>query len=96
MAKAIHTMIRMLDEKWSVDFYGKALGFNVVERHPFDGFSLVYNARPMPTMATGWMFCDKDEDGHARSAPGTSRGIGRPSVAKAKGDGQKDAPGQTA
>jgi lactoylglutathione lyase len=42
MAKAIHTMIRVLDEKRSVDFYDKALGLNIVERFPFDGFSLVY------------------------------------------------------
>ena len=42
MAKAIHTMIRVLDEERSVDFYGKALGLKVADRFPFDGFTLVY------------------------------------------------------
>ena len=42
MAKAIHTMIRVLDEDRSVDFYDKAFGLKVADRFPFDGFTLVY------------------------------------------------------
>jgi lactoylglutathione lyase len=42
MAKAIHSMIRVLDEQRSVDFYGKAFGLAVADRYPFDGFTLVY------------------------------------------------------
>jgi lactoylglutathione lyase len=42
MAKAIHSMIRVLDEDRSVDFYSKAFGLKVADRFPFDGFTLVY------------------------------------------------------
>jgi lactoylglutathione lyase len=42
MAKIIHSMIRVLDEQRSVDFYKTALGLDVVDRYPFDGFTLVY------------------------------------------------------
>jgi len=42
MAKAIHSMIRVMDEAKSVDFYGKALGLKVKDRYDFDGFTLVY------------------------------------------------------
>jgi lactoylglutathione lyase len=42
MAKAIHTMIRVLDEKKSVDFYTRAFGLEIADRFPFDGFTLVY------------------------------------------------------
>ncbi|WP_150526136.1 VOC family protein [Roseibium sediminis] len=42
MAKAIHSMIRVLDEARSVDFYQKAFGLNVAERLEFDSFVLVY------------------------------------------------------
>jgi lactoylglutathione lyase len=42
MAKTIHSMIRVLDEKRSLDFYGKAFGLKVAERLGFDGFTLVY------------------------------------------------------
>lgn len=42
MAKAVHSMIRVLDEQRSVDFYGKAFGLDVAERLGFDGFTLVY------------------------------------------------------
>ena len=46
MAKAIHTMIRVLDEERSVDFYDKAFGLKVADRFPFDGFTLVYLRNP--------------------------------------------------
>lgn len=42
MAKAIHQMIRVLDEARSVSFYEKAFGLKIAERCPFDGFTLVY------------------------------------------------------
>ena len=42
MAKAIHTMIRVLDEKRSIDFYRRAFGLEIADRYPFDGFTLVY------------------------------------------------------
>lgn len=46
MAKMIHSMIRVLDEQRSVDFYGKAFGLSVAERVVFDGFTLIYLSNP--------------------------------------------------
>ncbi|OWK24623.1 lactoylglutathione lyase [Rhizobium yanglingense] len=42
MAKTIHSMVRVLDETRSVDFYGKVLGLKVADRLDFDTFTLVY------------------------------------------------------
>ena len=42
MAKAIHTMIRVMDEARSVDFYSRAFGLTVKDRYGFDDFTLVY------------------------------------------------------
>lgn len=42
MAKLIHTMIRVLDEQRSVDFYKKAFGMNVSRRLDKETFTLVY------------------------------------------------------
>ena len=42
MAKAIHTMIRALDEARSVDFYKKAFGLEIADRLDFPDFTLVY------------------------------------------------------
>lgn len=42
MAKAIHTMIRVLEEERSVKFYREAFGLTSVERLDFDDFTLVY------------------------------------------------------
>lgn len=42
MAKAIHMMIRVLEEARSVDFYRTAFGLGVADRFAFDGFTLVY------------------------------------------------------
>ena len=42
MAKAIHSMIRVLDEARAVDFYRTALGMNVVERKDYESFTLLY------------------------------------------------------
>jgi lactoylglutathione lyase len=42
LAKAIHSMIRVLDEDRSVAFYDKAFGLKVADRLDFDDFTLVY------------------------------------------------------
>lgn len=42
MAKMIHSMIRVLDEARSVDFYSRAFGLFVADRLDFDGFTLIY------------------------------------------------------
>ena len=42
MAKAIHTMIRVLDEQRSVDFYQTAFGLDIADRFDFETFTLVY------------------------------------------------------
>ena len=46
MAKAIHTMIRVLDEERSISFYNKAFGLDVADRLDFDSFTLVYMSNP--------------------------------------------------
>ncbi|MGQ3670804.1 VOC family protein [Xanthobacter sp. TB0136] len=42
MAKMIHSMIRVLDEARSVEFYDKAFGLKVARRMDFEAFTLVY------------------------------------------------------
>jgi lactoylglutathione lyase len=42
MAKAIHTMIRVLDEARSLDFYKRAFGLEIADRLDFPDFTLVY------------------------------------------------------
>ncbi len=42
MAKAIHTMIRVLELDRSIEFYDKAFGLKVADHFDFDGFALVY------------------------------------------------------
>ncbi|UOM35550.1 VOC family protein [Acuticoccus sp. I52.16.1] len=42
MAKAIHSMIRVLDEKKSLDFYERAFGLTVADRLDFESFTLIY------------------------------------------------------
>ena len=42
MLKAIHSMIRVLDEQRSVDFYQSAFNLEIAERLDFDTFTLVY------------------------------------------------------
>ncbi|SNT76424.1 VOC family protein [Paracoccus seriniphilus] len=44
MAKYIHSMIRVLDERRSVDFYERCFGLKVAERLDFDAFTLIYLA----------------------------------------------------
>lgn len=46
MAKAIHMMIRVLDESRSVKFYGDAFGLDVADRFDFESFTLVYLRNP--------------------------------------------------
>ena len=46
MAKAIHSMIRVLDEARSVAFYDTAFGLKPAARLDFDGFTLVYLSNP--------------------------------------------------
>jgi lactoylglutathione lyase len=42
MAKPIHSMIRVVDEARSVDFYRRAFGMRVADRFAFEAFTLVY------------------------------------------------------
>ncbi|MFN4142980.1 VOC family protein [Aestuariivirga sp.] len=42
MAKTIHSMIRVLDEARSVDFYSRAFGLKVADRLDFESFTLIY------------------------------------------------------
>jgi lactoylglutathione lyase len=46
MAKAIHTMIRVLDENSSVQFYRDAFGMEIADRFDFDSFTLIYLRNP--------------------------------------------------
>ena len=45
-AKAIHSMIRVLDEARSVAFYKQAFGLEVADRLDFADFTLVYMSNP--------------------------------------------------
>lgn len=49
MAKAIHTMIRVLDEARSLAFYEKAFGLTVADRLDFETFTLIYLSNPETT-----------------------------------------------
>ena len=42
MAKLIHSMIRVLDEARSVEFYRTAFGLEIADRIDFDSFTLIY------------------------------------------------------
>ena len=46
MAKAIHSMIRVLEEARSVAFYETAFGLKVADRLDFDSFTLIYLSNP--------------------------------------------------
>ncbi len=46
MAKAIHTMVRVLDLDRSIAFYQTALGLEVADRFDFDSFTLAYLRNP--------------------------------------------------
>lgn len=49
MAKAIHTMIRVLNEARTLVFYDAAFGLKVAARMDFDSFTLVYLSNPEST-----------------------------------------------
>jgi lactoylglutathione lyase len=42
LAKTIHSMIRVLEEHRSIEFYKQAFGLAVVDRLDFESFTLVY------------------------------------------------------
>ncbi len=42
MAKAIHSMIRVLDEARSREFYDRAFGLKLADRLDFENFTLIY------------------------------------------------------
>jgi lactoylglutathione lyase len=42
MAKAVPSMIRVLDAERSLRFYRTAFGLEIAGRFPFDGFELIY------------------------------------------------------
>lgn len=42
MAKLIHSMVRVLDEKRSVDFYNKVFGLEIAQSVEFETHTLVY------------------------------------------------------
>ncbi len=42
MAKAIHSMIRVLDLDRTISFYGEAFGLKEADRFDFEDFTLVY------------------------------------------------------
>jgi len=46
MAKAIHLMVRVMDEKASTDFYRRAFGLEPADRYEFGDFTLVYLRSP--------------------------------------------------
>jgi lactoylglutathione lyase len=46
LAKAIHSMIRVLDEAKSVAFYEAAFNLAVADRLDFESFTLVYMSNP--------------------------------------------------
>ena len=49
MAKAVHAMIRVLDEQRSTAFYKTALDLTPADRTDFDTFTLVYLCNPETT-----------------------------------------------
>lgn len=46
MAKAVHSMIRVLNEARSIEFYKKAFGLEVADRLDFPDFTLIYLGNP--------------------------------------------------
>lgn len=46
MFKPIHSMIRVLDEERSLDFYASAFSMSLRDRFDFDGFTLIYLQTP--------------------------------------------------
>src|ERR1700681_4858593 len=46
MAKPVHSMIRVLDEAKSLDFYARAFGLKVADHLKFPDFALIYLRHP--------------------------------------------------
>jgi lactoylglutathione lyase len=46
MAKPVHSMIRVLEEVRSLDFYTRAFGLEVADRLEFPDFALIYLRHP--------------------------------------------------
>ena len=46
MAKPVHSMIRVLDEARSVDFYARAFDLQIADRLVFPEFALIYLRNP--------------------------------------------------
>ncbi|QOF71921.1 VOC family protein [Aminobacter sp. SR38] len=46
MAKAIHSMVRVLDEARSLSFYHTAFGLEIADRLDFETFTLIYLSNP--------------------------------------------------
>jgi lactoylglutathione lyase len=46
MSKPVHSMIRVLNEARSLDFYQRAFGLEIADRFEFDDFALVYLRHP--------------------------------------------------
>ena len=46
MAKPVHSMIRVLDEAKSLDFYARAFGLEVTDYLRFPDFALIYLCHP--------------------------------------------------
>jgi len=46
MAKPVHSMIRVLDETKSLDFYARAFGLEVADHLKFADFALIYLRHP--------------------------------------------------
>lgn len=46
MAKMIHSMIRVLDDARSIEFYTKAFGLEVADTLDFEKFRLIYMSNP--------------------------------------------------
>ncbi len=42
MAKAVHMMVRVLDDARSIDFYSRCFGLTVAERRDWQDFALIY------------------------------------------------------
>lgn len=46
MAKMIHSMVRVMDEAKSIDFYQKVFGLKIADRLDFPDFTLIYLRNP--------------------------------------------------
>lgn len=46
MAKAIHSMVRVLDEARALSFYRTAFGLEIADRLDFETFTLIYLSNP--------------------------------------------------